>query len=289
MNCPGLYALLIGVALRAVLAPDAFACAAEDPQLRYVRLSTELHDAVKRGATAEEVIDLISQGADPNYGIGSNGGVPLHTAASSGRPDIVKILLDAGALVDARSANGWTPLLPAAACFNQQRAEVLRLLLDAGADAQVVTDKGWTTLLELAFSCSGPKLDKACAESGLKALISAGADLNVTEKASGAAPLHIAAFRGELFIVRHLVEAGADVNLKDKDGRTPLDFAKKQKHDDVIAYLTEAERKARQPGGATTRKSGTATRPSAAPHHSSPRPSRTLTRLPDAPPTKSQD
>ena len=40
-----------------------------------------------------------------------------------------------------------------------------------------------------------------------------------------------------LSVVRKLVEAGAPLNIKDNDGYTALDYAKKYKFTEVIAYL----------------------------------------------------
>lgn len=56
---------------------------------------------------------------------------------------IVRRLLDAGAELDARSNSGSTPLIRAAASEN----EVLPLLLERGADVDAATKNGWTALM----------------------------------------------------------------------------------------------------------------------------------------------
>ena len=49
--------------------------------------------------------------------------------------------------------------------------------------------------------------------------------------------LHIAAARGDLRAVRLLVDAGADVNLCGDLGNTPLHYARKGSHQDVVRLL----------------------------------------------------
>ena len=55
--------------------------------------------------------------------------------------------------------------------------------------------------------------------------------------------LLVAAEQGQAEIVEALVEAGADVGVKDKVGRTPLVVAVWREHDQVVQVLTEAASK----------------------------------------------
>jgi hypothetical protein len=55
----------------------------------------------------------------------------------------------------------------------------------------------------------------------VKALVDSGANVNVSD-VSGATPLILAASRGQRDVVRYLVEQGANVNARDKAGNTPL-------------------------------------------------------------------
>ncbi|MEX8194903.1 ankyrin repeat domain-containing protein [Comamonas guangdongensis] len=74
--------------------------------------------------------ELIKRGADVNR----EGWTPLHYAASADTPqtlDIVKLLLEESAYIDAASPNGTTPLMLAAQYSSEA---VVRLLLEEGAD-----------------------------------------------------------------------------------------------------------------------------------------------------------
>jgi ankyrin repeat protein len=76
---------------------------------------------------AEIARKLIARGADVN----KTGWTPLHYAATSGQIEIMQLLLDENAYIDAASPNGTTPLMMAAR-YGSDKA--VRLLLDAGAD-----------------------------------------------------------------------------------------------------------------------------------------------------------
>lgn len=78
---------------------------------------------------------LIAKDADVN----KTGWTPLHYAASGAKPDIMTILLDHSAYIDAESPNGSTPLMMAAMYGN---AICVKLLLDAGADPTLKNQLG---------------------------------------------------------------------------------------------------------------------------------------------------
>lgn len=74
-------------------------------------------------------------------------GTPLHIAASKGNLELVRVLVGAGAFVDARSGSGRTPLHLACA---RGHAEAMCALLDAGADVTARATDGCTPLHLLA-------------------------------------------------------------------------------------------------------------------------------------------
>jgi len=82
---------------------------------------------------------LLAREADVNR----PGWTPLHYAASAGHPDIVKLLLDNFAYIDAEAPNGMTPLMMAALYGT---GDTVRVLLDAGADINLRNRQGQTAL-----------------------------------------------------------------------------------------------------------------------------------------------
>jgi uncharacterized protein len=85
------------------------------------------------------VKELIARGADVN----KTGWAPLHYAAAGGHLDIMQLLLDQNAYIDAESPNGTTPLMMAA---QYSSAAAVKLLLDAGADPSLKNQLGLTAI-----------------------------------------------------------------------------------------------------------------------------------------------
>ena len=82
---------------------------------------------------------LIERDADVN----KPGWAPLHYAASSGKPEVIQLLLDHYAYIDAASPNGSTPLMMAA---RYGSTEAVELLLASGADPMLKNQLGLTAL-----------------------------------------------------------------------------------------------------------------------------------------------
>jgi hypothetical protein len=82
---------------------------------------------------------LIARGADVN----KTGWAPLHYAATNGHLEIMQLLLDENAYIDAESPNGTTPLMMAA---QYGSAPAVKLLLDAGADPRLKNKLGLTAI-----------------------------------------------------------------------------------------------------------------------------------------------
>ena len=61
----------------------------------------------------------------------------------------------------------------------------------------------------------------------------------VHQQITGYTALHWAAFNGRLAIATRLLEGGADLTLRDKDGDTALDKARSQGKSEVVALLSQ--------------------------------------------------
>ncbi len=120
---------------------------------------------------------------------------------------------------------GQTPFLRAAAAGDLR---VMRLLLAHGADPNIATDAGTTPLMVAAG------VNWAVAETfdeGPAALLEAvqlahelGNDINA-RNSMGLAAIHGAANRGANDVIEYLAANGARLDVPDREGRTPLDWA----------------------------------------------------------------
>ena len=178
---------------------------------------------------------LIQAGA-PVDGEPGDTETPLITAASSGDAEVARVLVEAGADIDAVSApdSGGVPsstALQHAAVFGM--TEVIDVLVAAGARARSLEEAaaagditGWplsrftleSRIRALVFAADHQRLEV------IDQLVAAGTPVNQADAEWGRLPLHVAAGNGRPASVRRLLAHGADPNLRDpRHHRTPLE------------------------------------------------------------------
>lgn len=84
-------------------------------------------------------VDLVKQLIAKDADVNKTGWTPLHYAASGAKVEVMTILLEHSAYIDAESPNGSTPLMMAAMYGNAQSVQTL---LEAGADPTLTNQQG---------------------------------------------------------------------------------------------------------------------------------------------------
>ena len=147
------------------------------------------------------VSTLLERGANPNMQLffrpanvrgatNTRGSTPLIRAVTNADLDVINLLLKYGADVNLQMADRQTPIHAALAgrASERQALEVIRILHKAGADVNVT------------------------------ALVNHG------EEVRGGTPLHYAVRKRYKDVIRELASYGIDMNAKDQDGLTALDY-----------------------------------------------------------------
>jgi RNA polymerase sigma factor (sigma-70 family) len=183
---------------------------------------------------------------------------PLHFAVQNDRPDMVALLLDAGADVHATTAWGLTPFCLAVTQRQEHIAELLRARHgDADLSAAIALNQldRAKALLDADSTLVGPagayrRLLHFTVQQGLAEattlLLSYGADPNVAaehfhqEIICPLSPLHVTAWHGHLELARVLLDHGADLHARDAQYEsTPFIWAKWHHRHEVAAFLKQ--------------------------------------------------
>ena len=185
------------------------------------------YEQIARGATSIEINAMLFSAADKGcldlakllISAGASleardrlGAKPLARAAVAGESALVALFLDKGAPIDAQNIEGSTALFQAA---EQGRLPIVRLLIERGANFSLPGRTGITPLSAAAYMGSAPIV-------GL--LIEMGADPKVSDKTEKTATIY-AAGRGFPAVVRLLLDHGVDINTHYGNDLTALMWA----------------------------------------------------------------
>ncbi|XP_066447797.1 protein phosphatase 1 regulatory subunit 12A isoform X2 [Eleutherodactylus coqui] len=201
---------------------------------------------------SEEVCKLLDRGADINYA-NVDGLTALHQACIDDNLEMVKFLVENGASINQPDNEGWIPLHAASSCGYIDIAEYL---ISQGANVGAVNSEGDTPLdiaeeeameelLQNEVNRQGIDVEAARKEEERIMLRDArqwlnSGQINDTRHAkSGGTALHVAAAKGYTEVLKLLIQAGYDINVKDYDGWTPLHAAAHWGKEEACRILVE--------------------------------------------------
>ncbi len=215
-----------------------------------VEKETPLHIISRKGwvASSDAIVDeLINAGASLNIP-DAKGETALKAMVPHASLHALEKALENGAQADVKDMNGMTPLLEVSRNFQVYdcvRETALEELCKHGAKVDVKDEAGATPLMYVSYFAS--------TERPIKMLIDHNASVNETDQ-QGRTVLHqLASIRyvgsdknkvDQLVRkMKFLIEAGADVTIKDGKGKTALDYAV---HSEVREVLSDAMKLSRE-------------------------------------------
>jgi uncharacterized protein len=190
-----------------------------------------LHAAAAAGNVAE-IERLLGAGADREVRDG-NGRTPLHVAVYRKQRDAARLLLAKGANANALDRQRYDVVTIAAVADD---VPTLKLVLEGGASAKNVTSPYDGTALIAAAHLGHVEV--------VQVLIKAGAPLDHVNNLTWTALMESIVLgdggKRHTETLRALVQAGANVNIPDRAGITPLAHARGRGYREMVAILEKA-------------------------------------------------
>lgn len=197
---------------------------ANENDTREVLLLATLHGSI------DVIRTLLAHNMSPNFNDSRYNGGPLHMAARKGYTHIAKLLVENGALINAKNSYFCTPLHCA---IQAGRINTVQFLIDVGACPNTRGGKLNETCLVLATKQGFTKI--------VELLLNNHADIN--EKSSyGGTALHYALHYNHLNVMRKLLTyPELDINIQNDKGKTVLDIARNYRHREIVNLLLKKD------------------------------------------------
>ncbi|KAI8850331.1 ankyrin repeat-containing domain protein [Chytridium lagenaria] len=170
---------------------------------------------------------LVERGAEIDAIGGELMATPLQWASRSGHVQMATFLYQRGANPLVKDNQGYNSLHLAA---HAGHAMMLIYLVAVGVDVNSPDTMGRTALMWTAYQGNSPE--------SMDAVIKQKAGLDVTDS-TGYTALHWAIISHHLNFAKKLIEAGATMDIKDPEGKTPADWAKERGHADRFAAILQ--------------------------------------------------
>lgn len=204
---------------------------------------TLLHEQARESfANVSVASKLLDHGANIEVR-SSQGYTALQCAAVSGNRKMLMFLLSRGAKLNSLTPRGET-LLHITPPINNDCLDISRTILERGLSVHTVSSQGWTALHQAVYAGTGvfnAKSDKT--REFIELLLDYGADINAhTVSAIAETPLHLAvrANIARPSLVSLLISLGADVNVLNNEGKTPLHLAGERGRETIFRILLGA-------------------------------------------------
>lgn len=241
----------------------------KNPQLNTPKGATALYLACR--ASHENIVKILLNGkVDPNIPLSDNKVTPLmiacHFATVLKNYKIVKLLLQAGAYVNAQAIGNFGRITALYIAAYNNGTQLAFLLLNANADAHFSDADGMTPVHFACFHGNDEMVKRFlkaganpnfCSNDGLsalhiaiqntnnastiEALLKKGANPNAQTKSRRTAPLHLACDNGSNEdIIKLLLKAKANTDVLDSDGHTPLCVATCRGQTKIVELLLKA-------------------------------------------------
>ena len=204
-----------------------------------MRPDSDFQREIKNG-NIQYIRNAINNGMEINEALPNRRERAIHMAVRNGHVEVVRLLLDSGALIDKPDMDDYRPihfavnrehLTEKENPMNEKQMDIAKLLIERGADLNKITNSG-DSPLDLAARNGDLEMVKLLVENGA----------NIEKEYQRAhQPLHKASLNGHLEVVKYLIGKGAKINDPSNEGLfvSPLHEAVKGGHFNVVEYLVD--------------------------------------------------